>query len=307
TLCPTRPLEGTRYAPIRASRHGDRLEDRNVISLRQMSRRIASATFKRSRPIFARCLRTLRTDLSDSSITKIKTIASTSDLKDIPQALQIAPPFGPLSGIDRSILFDMIESPTSIPTINNLKEYLQALPNCTNFEICLNDNDNDNDNLSTDDVVRILFHLFVEAGRHPKQLTLYSQCPSPPETTPHDIRQYHRIEAHPDLSHAWTNLHTLTISEPYTEYLYSSLDFIFPRILHHAHHLQRLVIIGNAESGDSVRFLEALNKATPIFGPKHIEIRNFHFRDTGFQDWVKENGHKLISLAFSEVLDGIGA
>ncbi|PYI02163.1 hypothetical protein BO78DRAFT_472863 [Aspergillus sclerotiicarbonarius CBS 121057] len=282
----------------------DCLEDRDVISLRRVSRRMASATFKSSWLILARCLRTLRTDLSSSSIANLHAIVSTPDLNCIPQTLQIVPPFGPLSHIDRSVLFDMIESPTSIPTINILKQYLKhSLPNCKSFEICLNRNNNDH--LSTDDIVHILFHLFVEADRRPEQLTLYSQSPHrhphPPETSPQDLlRPHHRIAAHPDLSRAWTNLHTLTISEPYFEYLRSSLDFILPRVLEHAPRLERLIIIGNSQSGDSVNFFEAMNKAMPVCGLKHIEIRNFHFPNTDFHDWLKENGHSLMSLTFSE-------
>ena len=236
----------------------DYLEDRDGIALRRVSRRMASVTYERSRPILARCLCTLRTDLSSCSIA-------------------------------------------SIPTINILKQALQhSLPNCNSFEIGLNWNERDS--LSTDDVVHLLFHLFVEAKRRPEQLTLYSQSPPPSSTSPQALRAYHRITAHPDLSRAWSNLHTLTISEPYFEHLRGSLDFLFPRILEHAPRLERLVITGNAQNSDSVNVLAATNKAIPVCELKQIEIRNLDVRNQDLHDWLLENGRNLTSLTFSECL-----
>ncbi|PWY79430.1 hypothetical protein BO94DRAFT_603097 [Aspergillus sclerotioniger CBS 115572] len=276
------------------------LEDRDMISLQRVSKRMTSVTYERSCLIFDRCLRTIRTDLSSSSIAQIQYLASHPVFHHIPQALQIVPPFGPLPNIERSSSFNEIESPASIPTLKILKQLLQySLPNCKSFELCLDSNENDH--LSTDDVVQILFHLFAETERSPEQLTLYSQSSPSPETSPQDLRSLYRITAHPDISRAWTNLHTLTISEPYFQHLCWSLEFIFPLILEHAPRLERLIIIGsNTKDYNSVNALTAINKAIPMCGLKHIEIRNWEFRDHGFHDWLSANGHQLTSLTFSE-------
>ncbi|RAL10556.1 uncharacterized protein BO97DRAFT_444532 [Aspergillus homomorphus CBS 101889] len=254
--------------------------------------------------IMARSLRVLCTDLSNRSLSQMHGIAQIDILRKHVQVMRIEPPFGPLYPLHRVTTHELIEQPTQIPSIKTLKNDLVcSLTNCRSFEICLNRHEGRRTYLDSDDVLNVLLHIFVEAALPVEHLSLYThnfaeELRESRRARP-DTQDNTRVHKQPDLARAWSKLTSLQVTQPYYYHLANYLYRLLPRILRTAPKLERLILIGDANSAKSRSLVCVLKNVKPLAEIKHLEIRRSAFRPEDFEEWLPLIGRHLRSLKFS--------
>lgn len=277
----------------------DYLSPRDLLSLRAVSKDMRTLTTKALEPVWNRSLRVIRTDFSNQSLSRIHRIAECDELKNYVKIMRIEPPFGPLTPLHRVTMYDLIKDPTSVPKIKTLKDDLvHSLKNCRSFELCLSWKEGNLTYLDSDDVLNILFHIFVEAELPVENLALYTHRYTEFQR-PKRARPYTRMHKQPNLARAWTELATLQVTQPYFFHLANYLYRILPQIMQTAPRLERLIIIGDAISGQSRDLVSLLKNVKPLAEIKHLEIHRSGVALEDIQEWLQLIGGHLLSLTFS--------
>ncbi|PYH80770.1 hypothetical protein BO82DRAFT_417055 [Aspergillus uvarum CBS 121591] len=278
----------------------DYLNAEDLLSLRAVSKDMKACTTKALEPVWTRSLRVIHTDFSNQSLSRIHRIAENDGLRDYVRIMRIEPPFGPLTPLHRVTMYNLIKDPTSIPKIKTLKDDLvHALKNCRSFELCLSWKEGNLTYLDSDDVLSILFHIFVEAEFPVENLALYTHRYTEESQRPKRARPYTRMHKQPNLARAWTQLTTLQVTQPYFFHLANYLYRILPQIIQTAPRLERLIIIGNAISGQSRDLVSLIKNVKPLAEIKHLEIHRSGIALEDIQEWLQLIGGHLLSLTFS--------
>ncbi|PYH44956.1 uncharacterized protein BP01DRAFT_423852 [Aspergillus saccharolyticus JOP 1030-1] len=272
----------------------------DLLSLRAVSTRLKLLTAKALKPVWAHSLQVIHTNFSNESLSLIHQIAKSDELKEHVKIMKIVPPFGPLMPLHRVTMYGLIKNSTGIPKIKTLKDDLvHSLRNCRSFEVCLSWKEGTLTYLDSDDILNILFHIFIEAELPVEHLALYTHRYTEESHRSKRARPYTRMHKQPDLARAWTGLTTLQVTQPYFFHLANHLYRILPQIIETAPRLETLILIGDAISGQSNDLVSVIKNVKPLAEIRHIEIYRSSLSLEDLKDWLLVVGGHLQSLTFS--------